>query len=233
MRFFGKGFNFGEDGPGNRLVYHLSGCNMHCIWCSNPDGMSKNAGQEITPEEIVKECISCKPMFFSNGGVTFTGGEATLWHNELLEVLKALKKEGIHTAIETNGTSPYLSELLPYIDYLIMDFKHFDNEALKQYTGVSLENVKANFIANCKSGRKQHIRIPLINGINAYNPECYAEFFTQYNTENTVFEFLSYHEYGKEKWQGEYKVKDGFITKETLTLFIKTFKDYGLKVVNT
>ena len=172
-------------------------------------------------------------MFFSNGGVTFTGGEATLWHNELLEVLKALKKEGIHTAIETNGTSPYLSELLPYIDYLIMDFKHFDNEALKQYTGVSLENVKANFIANCKSGRKQHIRIPLINGINAYNPECYAEFFTQYNTENTVFEFLSYHEYGKEKWQGEYKVKDGFITKETLTLFIKTFKDYGLKVVNT
>ena len=78
MRIFGKGFNFGQDGPGNRFVYHLSGCNMRCLWCSNADGLDKSAGTNYTTDQIIKEVLSCRPMFFSGGGVTFTGGEATL-----------------------------------------------------------------------------------------------------------------------------------------------------------
>ena len=233
VRIFYKGFNFSQDGPGNRLVYHLSGCNMRCIWCSNADGMQADAGKDYTPEEIISECISCKPMYVSGGGVTFTGGEATLQHNELLEVLKGLKAAKIHTAIETNGTMENLSLLLPFIDYLIMDFKHYDSEELKKYTGVGNEIIKKNFEQNCASGRQQHIRIPLINGINAQNPKGFAEYFSAHNTSNTVFEFLPYHEYGKEKWKGEYKVQNGFITDKILQNHIQTFKNYGLKVVAT
>lgn len=233
MRIFGKGFNFNQDGPGNRLVYHLSGCNMRCIWCSNPDGMENHAGKEYSVEELTKECISCKPMYFSGGGVTFTGGEATLQADELIALLKNLKEEGIHTAIETNGTSPRLAEILPYIDYLIMDFKHFDSDILKEFTGVGNEVIKKNFEANCKVSRQQHIRIPLINGVNADCPEGFAQYFSQFNTKNTVFEFLSYHEYGKEKWKTEYKVINGFITADILKNYTDTFKQYGLKTVTT
>ena len=50
MKIFAKGFNFGQDGPGNRLVYHLSGCNMRCIWCSNPEGISEKKGFDLTVE---------------------------------------------------------------------------------------------------------------------------------------------------------------------------------------
>ena len=157
MKIFFKGFNFSQDGPGNRLVYHLQGCNMKCPWCSNPEGMPFCGGKEVSAEEIVKECMSCKAMFFSGGGVTFTGGEATVWHDELLLVLKKLKEKGIHTAIETNGTDKKLSELLPFIDYLIMDFKHYDAEKHKYYTGISNETVVENFIKNCENGVKQHI----------------------------------------------------------------------------
>lgn len=233
MKIFNKGFNFGQDGPGNRLVYHLQGCNMRCIWCSNPEGMNTAGGKSFSVEEIFDECKRCRLMFFSGGGVTFTGGEATLQHNELLRLLKLLKAEGINTCIETNGTSPKLFELLPFINYLIMDFKHYDTETLKKYTGTGCENVKSNFEKNCASGRQQHIRIPLINGINTDNPNGFADYFSMHNTENTVFEFLAYHEYGKEKWTGEYKVKNGFISEKTMNLFKDVFVKYGLKLITT
>lgn len=233
MKIFNKGFNFGQDGPGNRLVYHLQGCNMRCIWCSNPEGMSLSGGKEHTVQQIFTECIRSKMMFFSGGGVTFTGGEATIQHTELLEILKLLKGDNIHTCIETNGTSRKLSALLPYIDYLIMDFKHYDSEELKRYTGAGNEITKKNFEENCESGRQQHIRIPLVNGINTQNPDGFAEYFSKFDTSNTVFEFLTYHEYGKEKWTEEYKVKDGFVSKETLNNFKEIFINHKLNLITT
>lgn len=233
MKIFSKGFNFGQDGPGNRLVYHLQGCNMRCIWCSNPEGMNMNGGKEYSVQDIFEECRRSKMMFFSGGGVTFTGGEATLQHAELLELLKLLKSDNIHTCIETNGTSPRLSELLEYIDYLIMDFKHYNNEELKKYTGMHNEIIKKNFEINCQSGRQQHIRIPLINGINTQNPAGFVEFFSKFDTSNTVFEFLKYHEYGKQKWTEEYKVKNGFVSDDVLYRFKEEFHKHGLKLIVT
>lgn len=233
MHIFQKGFNFGQDGPGNRLVYHLQGCNMRCIWCSNPEGMNINGGKEYSVQEISDECRRSKPMFFSGGGVTFTGGEATMQHTELLKLLKLLKSENIHTCIETNGTSEKLSELLEFIDYLIMDFKHYDSNALKKYTGIGNEAIKKNFEGNCKNGRQQHIRIPMINGINTDNPQGFAEYFSEFDTSNTVFEFLPYHEYGKEKWTEEYKVENGFVSNKTLEKFKEVFINHNLKLITT
>lgn len=233
MRIFQKGFNFGQDGPGNRLVYHLSGCNMRCIWCANPEGMSTRGGREYSVDEILEECKRSRMMFFSGGGVTFTGGEATLQAEELLRLLKLLRSDGINTAIETNATRERLLEMSEHIDYMIMDFKHYDNNVHKEYTGVGNEQIKKNFEALSKNRSQLHVRIPLINGINTQNPEGFAEYFSGFNTENTVFEFLSYHEYGKEKWTEEYKVKNGFITDEILKDFKETFEKHGLKIITT
>lgn len=233
MRVFGKGFNFGQDGPGNRLVYHLSGCNMRCIWCSNPQGFEWDTGEEYSESEIIKEAESCRPMFFSGGGVTFTGGEATLWASELVSVLKALKEMKIHTCLETNGTSERLPELAEFIDYLIMDFKHYDSAALKRYTGLGNEVIKKNFAELCASGRQLHIRIPLIGGINTESPQGFTEYFARFNCENVVFEFLRYHELGRDKWKTEYKVKNGFVDDETVDSFRREFIRAGLKIIET
>lgn len=233
MRIFGKGFNFSQDGPGNRLVFHLSGCNMRCRWCSNPEGMTLTAGKEYAVEEIVQECESCRPMFFGGGGVTFTGGEATMQAVELMKALELLQSMGIHTTIETNGTAENLPEIAAHVDYLIMDFKHHDADVLRRYTGAGNETVKRNFEHFCRMGRQMHIRIPLINGFNADDPTAFATFFTQHDTSQVVFEFLPYHEYGRDKWKTPYEITDGFVSQQMVDLFRETFTAYGLKLIAT
>ena len=93
MRVFQKGFNFSQDGPGNRLVYHLQGCNLHCPWCSNPEGLSKSGGTEYSISELMDEVRRSRLMFFSGGGVTLTGGEVTIQFDEVKEFLTQLKRE--------------------------------------------------------------------------------------------------------------------------------------------
>jgi pyruvate formate lyase activating enzyme len=195
--------------------------------------MELSGGREYTAEEIINECKRSKAMFFSGGGVTFTGGEATLQAKELLEVLMGLKAAGIHTAIETNATSDSLPAISEYVDYLIMDFKHYDGEVLKRVTGANLGRIRDNLERLLKTRSQLHIRIPLINGFNADGALRFAELFCEFDMGACVFEFLPYHEYGKEKWKSEYKVTDGFIKKEQLSAFIEAFKKYNLKVINT
>lgn len=233
MRIFFKGFNYSQDGPGNRLVYHLQGCNMRCPWCSNPEGMSFEGGTEYSAEQIVRECDRSRAMFFSGGGVTFTGGEATVQWQELEIVLEQLGNLKIHTALETNGTSAHLPLLQKYVDYLMMDFKHYDEDAFRNFTGASITPLLKNYEYLCGIGRQLHVRIPLINHVNAHNPEKFAEILSHYDTSNVVFEFLPYHEYGKKKWKTEYKMTDAFVSAEQIKNFKKTFADYGLKLINT
>jgi pyruvate formate lyase activating enzyme len=100
IEYFQKGFNYGQDGPGNRLVYHLAGCNMRCPWCSNPEGMAagRAGNRRETVEEIAEAVLSARPMFFDGGGLTLTGGEATLQLDAVKELLTLVRAAGVDTA---------------------------------------------------------------------------------------------------------------------------------------
>ena len=62
---------------------------------------------------------------YGNGGVTISGGEPLLQWKFTKELLKACKKEGIHTAIETSlyADQEVIKELLPYLNRIFADFK--------------------------------------------------------------------------------------------------------------
>lgn len=287
IRIIQKGFNYSQDGPGNRLVFHLQGCNMHCPWCANPEGMPmegqllckkeklmdsvcpygaihrrelnrlkcaecmervcvskwQNQGirmsfEEYDTEELAAEAVEAKALFFDGGGVTFSGGEATLQFQPLMELLKKLKAEGISVALETNATHPRLEELFPYVDELIMDFKHPNEDTHICFTGMSNKMVKENMRKACEKHSKVLVRIPLVkefNGDKKWIPE-FLGVWSGLNCGNVRFEFLKYHEYGKEKWKEcgkEYMVKDGFVTETLREAFEQAFIENGYQVVRT
>lgn len=287
VKVFQKGFNYSQDGTGNRLVFHLQGCNMRCPWCANPEGIAmdgtfivnndllvdsvcpygaviqkkvdrercktctsrecvtihRNRGIRFSCEEyhvdtIIEDAKRCSPMFYDGGGITFSGGEPTLQFDVLSMLLKELKALGIHTAIETNATHPRLISLFPFIDMLIMDFKHYDNETCAGTTGVGNAIIKDNIIKALSYHKKVLIRTPVIKGFNDSHDDIinHVNFFKSQKTGNVSFEFLPYHEYGKVKWQQcsmPYLMTDGFVEDKTISLYKKIFTDNNLLVVNT
>ena len=243
IHIFQKGFNYSQDGPGNRLVYHLSGCNLKCPWCSNPEGMetTKNA-TTLTVESIVKEAISCKMMFIDGGGITLTGGEVTCQKDAVINLINKLKESGINTCIETNASLKNCEDIFENVDYMIADFKSPDAEKLKSVTGADLDVIKENLSFRAKTGKPLLIRIPLINGFNngKENAVSFADFFEKLKTtsgnENLYFEILTYHEYGKEKYEKigkEYKIQNGFVTPEDVKILATEIRNKNLNLIHT
>ncbi len=243
IHIFQKGFNYSQDGPGNRLVYHLSGCNLKCPWCSNPEGMEiTQDAVTLTVEGVVNEAISCKMMFFDGGGVTLTGGEVTCQKDNVLLLIEKLKEKGIHTCIETNVSLKNCDEIFLNVDYMIADFKSPDAKKLNELVGADLNIIKENLLFRAKTGKPLLIRIPLINGFNngKENAILFAEFFEelkkQSRNENLYLEILTYHEYGKEKYEKvgkEYKIENGFVTPEDVKILAMEIKNKNLKLIHT
>jgi len=239
IEIFRKGFSFAVDGPGNRLVYHLCGCNFRCPWCSNPDhacgGQAASLCTTITAAEIMQEAMGAKPLFFSGGGVTFTGGEPTVQFEALREALAGLRAAGVHTCMESNASHPRLPELFPLIDFLILDCKHYDEALHIKWTGESLAPVLANIRIAAKEREQLLVRIPLVGGVNA-SPEDARGFAALLPFLAGAFpvELLRYHEYGKPKWEKagmEYTMREAEVSPEEAKGFAEILRDAGVEVI--
>ena len=129
------------------------GCNLRCPWCSNPEGLNFSGGKALDIQKVVQQICSSRMMFFDGGGVTFTGGEATMQFDALKELLTLLKQENIHTCIETNGCHVRLPELFHLVDHLIMDCKHHDPKIHQAVTGAAKLCTIHDYLAMKLSGR--------------------------------------------------------------------------------
>jgi 7-carboxy-7-deazaguanine synthase len=85
----GEGYHIGKTAN----FIRLAGCNLNCSYC---DTDFKNSN-EMSEDEIIEQLDLKKTM------IVITGGEPTL--QDLEPLIKALRKNPVYIALETNGTN--------------------------------------------------------------------------------------------------------------------------------
>lgn len=194
------------DGPGIRFIVFLQGCPLKCQYCHNRDTWDmKNFSEELTSDQLIKKIMHSKPYFkSSNGGVTVSGGEPLVQADFLIELFQKLKKQNIHIAIDTAGSLPLsdtIKELLSYVDLVLLDIKHIDNEKCIDLTGVP----NTNTLEFAKYLNEQNIpmwiRQVIIPGITDDYEDLLKEkeFLSKFGNIEKI-ELLPYHDLGKFKW---------------------------------
>lgn len=208
--------SFGSvDGPGVRFIVFTQGCFLKCKYCHNRDTWSYTDGYEVTTKEIFDEILKYKNYIMPSGGVTISGGEPLLHIPFITELFKMLKKENIHTCIDTSGMvkiTPELKELLKYTDLILLDIKHIDNEKCIDLVGLP-NKLELNFARYLSDNNiKMWVRQVLVPEYtdNENDLKRLKEFIDSLNNVEKI-ELLPYQNLGKYKWDVlniEYPLKD-------------------------
>ncbi len=180
-----------------------------CFECADacPSGALARVGTEMSVETVVEKVIKDKPFYnTSGGGVTFSGGEPVLHLDFLSKVLIGLKREDIHTLVETCGhfnLVKFRERIYPHTDMIFYDIKIIDELDHKRYCGRGNKLILKNFVELHKQwlegGVEVRPRIPLIPGItdSTENIDAIISLFSEVGVVKT--RLMPYHPLWQEK----------------------------------
>lgn len=185
--------------PQRGLLYRKENC-IKCGRCAR--GCYARAlsiiGSRVKVDELMEELLEDLPYYRESvdGGVTFSGGECMLQLDFLEEMLRRLKAENIHTAVDTAGNVPYadFERILPFTDLFLYDMKAFHEDVHRALTGVSNERIKDNLLRLKQAGAQIKIRIPVIEELNAGELPFMRDFLFENGIRDV--ELLAYHRMG-------------------------------------
>lgn len=235
----------GAASPRQEGIVDRSKC-VRCFSCTEecPPKALQRVGAEYSLEEIVEKCVKDKPFYdVSGGGVTLTGGEATLFPEWVGELSKALKEQGISIHLETCGLFSYdkvKEHMLPHISSIYMDVKIMDPAQHKKYCGASNEVILENFSKLLNDSKEMGFtllpRTPLVPGITDTddNLEAISQLYAELGVKKT--ELLPYNPtwYGKTEKLGieladELKGVDSWQIEEKLDHCKGIFEQKGIE----
>lgn len=159
-------------------------------------------GKTMSVEQLLPLLLEDR-MFYeqSGGGVTVSGGECLVQADFCADLLKALKQNGIHTAVDTCGFVPRVSidKVLPYTDVFLYDLKAIDEAVHVRCTGQPNGQILDNLRYIDACGKPIEIRIPYVPDFNDGEIPAMAAFLATLKNVTAV-KVLPYHNYAGSKY---------------------------------
>jgi pyruvate-formate lyase-activating enzyme len=165
------------DGPGNRFVVFMQGCNLDCLACHNPQTIPLHGGREVSVRALVDQLRPIAPFL---SGVTVSGGEATLqpgFVHDLFSTLPATGKLARLTRfVDTNGDAPRSTwdELDSVLDGAMVDLKALDPDTHVRLTGHGNQRILDSIRLLAERGKLYEVRLLLAAGANDSDAELSA-----------------------------------------------------------
>lgn len=153
-------------------IIFLGGCNFRCLYCHNHTfAFEPSAVSSLSFDDILLYLNKKKGWL---DGVVISGGEPTIYGDELAEFVKIFKKRGLKVKIFTNGYNYEVIEGLireKLIDAISMDIKHVLDRYI-EIVRVSLPHMKKRIKKAIEIIRVAQIdrefRITLMNGYHSF-----------------------------------------------------------------
>ncbi|MBG0859782.1 MAG: AmmeMemoRadiSam system radical SAM enzyme [Bacteroidales bacterium] len=129
--------------PGSRAFsIATAGCNLVCLNCQNwtisQTGPDKTRNYDLSPEEVVAECIksSCR-------SIAYTYSEPTTFYEYTYDTAVLARKAGIKNIVKSNGyiNPEPLKKLCSVLDAANIDLKSFNESTYLKLTGGKLQPV--------------------------------------------------------------------------------------------
>jgi pyruvate formate lyase activating enzyme len=170
-----------------------------------PTSSRKKLIHHYTSEQILKMIEKQKIFYrYSNGGITFSGGEATHQKDMLRDLVYKLYDKAVDLAIETSGCFNFdeVKDILEKLNLIFVDIKHMDGNKHRLYTGVDNEKILKNISRLSELKVPVVVRIPVIDGVNSdiENIRKTAQ-FVKANINVPKIELLPYHSFGDGKYE--------------------------------
>lgn len=112
------------DYPGHvAATIFLGGCNFRCPFCHNKELLGGDAQELYTTEELLAFLRKRASVL---EGVCITGGEPTLFPEDLEALIRNIRSYGYKIKLDTNGFNPGVLKHLcqeQLLDYVAMDIK--------------------------------------------------------------------------------------------------------------
>ena len=144
---------------------------MACGTCADicPVNARELCGREMELDDVMR-VVKKDLVYYRNtgGGVTCSGGEATVQSAFLLELLERCFYSGIHTALETCGFCAWetLEKALPFLNLILYDVKHLDPGVHLELTGAGNARILENLKKLAARSAPVILRMPFIPGKN-------------------------------------------------------------------